>query len=85
MKPLFLFIFITISLLVLASFTIRSNNREPFDEVGDKIHVKLNKKCQPEYYSYQQPSGNGELGCTQVPCPDGYSDRMVCWDCCNFH
>ena len=95
MHALFLFIFITVSLLLLASFTGTSNkryNNEPFGDIGRRIHVKLNQKnCEPAYFSYQQPSGNGELGCTQVPCPeksnffpDGYPDRIVCWSCCNY-
>lgn len=38
-------------------------------------------------------SGNGIYGCTQVQCPDKinekvldkYQNKIVYWDCCNFH
>lgn len=56
-----------------------------FNEFGRRIHVKLDKDGKAVYHSFQQPSGNGELGCTQVPCPDGYSDTAICWCCCGFH
>lgn len=62
-----------------------SGNMENFgDYVGPKIHLQLDNYCAPIRYSYQQPSGDGIYGCTQVPCPEKY-DEYVCWNCCNYH
>ncbi len=121
MVSLFLFIFVTISLLIIASFmapnqqnilTALENEFEQeenfsdttFGDVGRPIHVRLGHKNQkPCYLSYQMPRGHGDWDCTQVPCPDnimddipmdvkaniplGYKleDKLVCWDCCNYH
>ena len=60
--------------------------KEGFGEpVGRRLHVIVNRDGEPLNVSYQQPSGNGISGCTQVPCPDGYQDNLTCWCCCNFH
>lgn len=53
--------------------------------LGSRIHIVVSRDGEPLSFSYQQPSGDGINGCTQVPCPQGYPDRVTCWCCCNFH
>ena len=111
MPNVFLFLFVTISLLIISMFVKPINYNKPIENFGDKnygfvgnynefmdmgelsdhnefgrrVHVKLDKDGKAVYHSFQQPSGNGELGCTPVPCPNGYADHAVCWCCCNYH
>jgi hypothetical protein len=113
MSPLFLFIFITISLLLIACFaspqykteTIAYSSKEAFGnndypDFGRPIHIILPTACRKAYLSYQAPGGHGELGCTQVPCPNnafemlpkdvqasmpkGFQSNVSCWRCCNY-
>jgi len=123
MSPLFLFIFITISLLLIACFASPQYKTETFaysslknisqfpsmketfgnndyPDFGRPIHIILPTACRKPYISYQAPSGHGELGCTQVPCPknafnmlpkdvqasmpQGFESNISCWRCCNY-
>ncbi len=77
---------IFISLIVI--LLMRNSKREQFNQyVGRPIHARLDDYDNNKvlYFSWQMPSGNGEYGCTQVPCPKTVPDYMVCWDCCNYH
>ena len=78
------FIILVFCGLIIFSLFMNYNKSEGFDAFT-KVHVRLDKDGNALYYSYQQPSGNGELGCTQVPCPSKYNDKYVCWCCCNYH
>ena len=110
MSPLFLFVFITISLLILACFASGPNGNNQyktetfgnndFPDFGRPIHLILPTPCRKAYISYQAPSGHGQLGCTQVPCPPktfehlpedikasmppGFQSNVTCWSCCNY-
>lgn len=79
------FILSIITLLILWFFAVPKV--ETFSEyIGPKIHLQIDNNCNPVSYSYQQPSGDGIYGCTQVPCPDDYDNNMyICWNCCNYH
>ncbi len=85
---------IVIVILAIIIFFMVYKKLEPFHYIGSKIHIRLDKDYSPLYFSYQMPSGNGEYGCTQVPCPkftgcyadlNKYDNTHVCWDCSNFH
>lgn len=52
--------------------------------IGSPVHVVISRQDAPLSYSFQQPSGDGLQGCTQVPCPAGYPDKLTCWRCCNY-
>lgn len=94
MSPLIRFIFMTMSLFIIAMFMKPNKNKQiekfthfklPGEYIGSKIHATLDNHGNAICYSYQQPSGDGNLGCTQVPCPNKYQDNIVCWSCCNYH
>lgn len=53
--------------------------------IGQKIHVKLDCDNNFIYADFQSPRQNGERRCTQIPCPEGYQDSLVCWRCCLYH
>ena len=83
----YMFIFLVIPILLFV-FKFINSNYETFDNehlFGRHIHVKVDKRGKIVYESYQSPSQNGELGCTQVPCPSHIDQNKTCWCCCNFH
>lgn len=70
--------------------SIKENRVEGFSlpgelPLGTRMHIRLTPNGDALYESPQQPSQNGELGCTQVPCPAKFSDNKTCWCCCNYH
>ena len=58
---------------------------ENFEELGRHLHVKIDCDGNIVYQKFQSPSQDGELGCTQVPCPKWIPDNRTCWSCCGYH
>ena len=77
---------IFIVLLIIWTILVPCSGKyEGFTGIKPRIHAKIGGDGEVIYYSQQSPSQNGELGCTQVPCPQGLGDNITCWCCCNFH
>ena len=80
-----------IIIMVLFLYRFLGNHVEGFElpggelPLGSRIHVRLNSDGNSRYESFKPPSAHGELGCTQVPCPNKYADNKTCWCCCNYH
>lgn len=72
-------------IVLLIMWVIIIPGEEHFSGIKPRIHAKIGKRGEVIYYSWQSPSQNGELGCTQVPCPSYLGDNITCWCCCNFH
>lgn len=79
------YVIILLILWVIITPEDYSSKPEPFDGIKPRVHAKIGGKGEVLYYSWQSPSQNGELGCTQVPCPKYLEDNVTCWCCCNFH
>jgi hypothetical protein len=64
-----------------------SKKGEHFGEIKQRLHAKIDCNGNAVYYSPQSPTMNGELGCTQIPCPENpekFGDNITCWSCCNY-
>lgn len=79
----FIILLIVIIVLLILWYIILPDV-ENFEGIKPRIHAKIGNKGQVIYYSHQSPSQNGELGCTQVPCPFSMGDNITCWCCCNY-
>lgn len=92
------FLILLTFLLVIVILMGKSKFNEPFtnNSIRDRMswgrhhHVVVADDGHLKYSSFQQPSGDGIYGCTQISCPPNvnhysckYSnnDRMICWSC----
>lgn len=74
---------IYIIVLIILGIYLLGPMMETFVPIHKKVHLKLDRDGNIIYQSFQSPTANGELGCTQIPCPDKYQDEYVCYQCCN--
>lgn len=78
--------FVIYKLCQTQNSSLEGFNNDPFNQIiGQQFHLKLDGHGKPQYYSYQSPTANGELGCTVVPCPNDVGPNVTCWCCCNYH
>lgn len=82
---MFIYAIILVIMIILITMFLQTKS-ESFDNLPlrSKVHVKLDRYGNTIYQSPQSPPMNGELGCTQVPCPSKYPDDYICWCCCNY-
>lgn len=55
-----------------------------FEGIRPRLHAKINKNGEVEYYSWQSARANGEGGCAIIKCPPYLDDNIVCWGCYNY-
>ncbi len=82
MNPINILLILLIIVLLTVLFN-PTNRTEKFQPMGAPLHVKLDSDSNAIYISYQSPTANGELGCTQVTCPAKFNN-YTCWCCCNY-
>jgi len=79
---------IVILVVVICGWFMYTNyKKEAFGTpLRDKIHVIIDGFGRTLNKSFQSPRQDGYGStCALVPCPRGYDDDLVCWNCCNYH
>lgn len=84
-RTLLVGISIIILLLIWASLIFFRVEPFLFDGIRPRIHAKITKDGNVEYYSWQSPRANGEGGCAVIKCPPHIDDNITCWGCYNYN